>query len=123
MRSADPDVDDVGEGRPAHAAVLATVHGLAEHAHTREHRAHRGHDILAVHPDGLHAAIAQGGVQDRPPFRGIDSLAREHTPDRMLQPRRVRQVVQSPASSRENRAARFGSSSNSPRIGTSAMRT
>ena len=94
MRSADPDVDDIGEGRPAHAAVLATVHALAEGPHAREHRAHRGHDILAVYDEGLRAAIAQGRVQDRPPFRDIDTLAREHTPDRMLQPRRVRQVVQ-----------------------------
>ena len=94
VRSADPDVDDVGERRPAHAAVLATQHGLAEDTHAREHRAHRGHDILAVYDDGLRAAIAQGRMQHRPPFRSIDTLAREHTPDRSLQPRRVCQIAE-----------------------------
>ena len=82
------------KGAPLTPRYSPLLHGLAEDTHAREHRAHRGHDILAVYDDGLRAAIAQGRVQHRPPFRGIDTLAREHTPDRVLQPRRVRQIAQ-----------------------------
>jgi hypothetical protein len=55
-----------------------------------------GHDVFAVHDDGLPFGGAQGHVQDGPLLRDVDLLAPEHGIDASPQAGLLRQLQKEP---------------------------
>ena len=65
IRSADADVDDVGDAEAGVAEPLAAADGLGERPHVIERRPHIRHHVAAVYGHRPVGSIAQGDVQDR----------------------------------------------------------
>jgi hypothetical protein len=78
IRSADADVDDVGDAEPGVAEPRAAADGLGEGTHVIEGRPHVGHHVPAVHGHWPAGSISQGDVHDGALLREIDRLAGEH---------------------------------------------
>jgi hypothetical protein len=84
--AADADVDDVADLLAGMPAMPAAAHRIGETAHQPQYALYIGHDILAVHVNGMAGAVAQRGMQGGAPLGEIDLLAAEHAPDRGGQP-------------------------------------
>jgi hypothetical protein len=76
--TADADVHHIGDGLARITLPLAGTHPVREGAHARQHLAHVGHHVMAVHQHRPIRTIAQGRMQYRPAFRQVDLLAGEH---------------------------------------------
>ena len=93
---ADADIDDVADRLAGVALPLPIAHPGGEVGHLVEHGVDLGHDIFAVHDDGLPFGGAQGNVQDGPLLRDVDLLAPEHGIDASPQAGLLRQLQQEP---------------------------
>ena len=81
IRAADADIDHVGNHLAGIAQPLAAAHRAGEVAHLREHRAHFGHHVFAVHHYRRVRQIAQRGVQRGTVFAAVDFFAGKHRGD------------------------------------------
>ena len=80
IRSADADVDNVGDDLVGIAQPTAAADFVCKFAHTLQDMVDLRHHILAIHDDGGIGAVAKGDVEDGAVFRRIDFFAVEHLP-------------------------------------------
>ncbi|MNO66040.1 hypothetical protein D3C76_568200 [compost metagenome] len=84
-RATDADVDHVGDRFFAVTAPQAVVDAPHQFSDLVEHLVHFGHHVDAVDAELVADRAAQGGVQHRAAFGGVDDLAVEHRLDGILQ--------------------------------------
>ncbi len=93
-RATDTNVDYVGDGLFAVATPQAIMDAAYQLGDLVEHLVHFRHDVHAVDAELVTHRAAQGGVQHRPAFGGVDDLAAEHRGDGVLEAHFVGQVYQ-----------------------------
>ncbi len=93
-RATDADVDHVGDGLFAVAAPQAVVDAPDQFGDLIEYLVYFRHDVHAVDAELVAHGPAQGSVQHRAAFGGVDDFAAEHRLDGVLQAHFIGQVHQ-----------------------------
>ncbi len=92
--TADADVDDVADALAGVAQPVTAAHLLGKCRHAVEHRMHFGYDIDAFDEYPCLHRRAQGNVQRRACFRGVDDVAAKHRIDTLTHAALARQGKQ-----------------------------
>lgn len=80
IRSADADVDNVGNDLVGIAQPASAADFVCKFAHTLQNAVDFGHHIFTVNHNRRIGAVAKGDMQDGAVFGGIDFFAVEHLP-------------------------------------------
>ena len=95
IRSADPDIDDVGKPRAVRGLDRSASHGLREDAHLVAHGGDGGHHVLAVrHEDLAGRYAAERHMQDGAVLGDVDRVTSEQGGALFFEVCRTRQTKQ-----------------------------